>query len=118
MTFKKKTLEMADRAGFKVLGIYPEPAASAVNFWYSMQMEGKKVTERDSEGRIHVLLYDLGGGTFDTVYMLLQPSGKIDMISSGGCNHTGGEDIDMAFARKWGEELLISSSKLFRLFNL
>jgi molecular chaperone DnaK (HSP70) len=100
---------MAKQAGFNVTGIYTEPAASAVNFWYSMQMEGKKVNEIDSQGRTHILLYDLGGGTFDTVYMLLMPNGTIEMIASGGCNHLGGEDIDMAFVKRWAAELAISS---------
>jgi molecular chaperone DnaK (HSP70) len=103
--FKERTIEMAKNAGFTVLSLFSEPAASAVYYWYTTLTKEKKSPKADTNGNIHVVLYDFGGGTFDCVYMLLQPDGQISMVSSSGCNYTGGEDLDISISRTFAAQI-------------
>src|SRR5206468_4816936 len=47
------TIEAFRRAGFQVLGLLNEPSAAAIEFGHSQKLKGR------------LLVYDLGGGTFD-----------------------------------------------------
>jgi len=106
---------MAENAGFKVLALFSEPAASTVNYWYSILTKEKMPPSKDAEGNIYIVLYDFGGGTFDCVYMLLKPRGEIVMVNSHGCNYTGGEDIDITISRVFAAEIKGSTGKSFQL---
>jgi molecular chaperone DnaK len=87
-------------AGFDVERIVNEPTAAAIAF-----AQGRKVEDE------RVLVYDLGGGTFDT--SVLELRGNVyEVISTGGDTFLGGVDFDKAvvtellsrFKRKHGEE--------------
>ncbi|MFL5262836.1 MAG: TIGR02266 family protein [Anaeromyxobacteraceae bacterium] len=68
-------------AGFKVERIVNEPTAAALAYAY-----GRRVQER-------VLVYDLGGGTFDASVLELQDN-VYEVISTGGDTFLGGVDFD------------------------
>jgi molecular chaperone DnaK len=69
-------------AGFHVERILIEPAAVALNYGL-----GKNLTRR------RVLIYDLGGGTFDATLMEVERDG-FAVIASGGDAFLGGDDFD------------------------
>lgn len=84
------TLEAFDRAGFAVSSMLNEP--SAAGFEYTHR-HARTVTSR----RNRVLVYDLGGGTFDA--SLVQADGtRHEVLGSAGVNRLGGDDFDLVLA--------------------
>lgn len=84
------TLEAYRRAGFEVSAMINEP--SAAGFEYTHR-QGRTVTSR----RTRVVVYDLGGGTFDA--SLVNVDGKShEVLDSLGLNHLGGDDFDVVLA--------------------
>jgi molecular chaperone DnaK len=71
-------------AGLKLLRIITDPTAAAYAY---------KVTEGADETPKLILVYDLGGGTFDLTVMLVT-AGKNDVICTGGAHRFGGGDFD------------------------
>merc|ERR1712021_297255 len=69
-------------AGLKVERIINEPTAAAIA--YGMDKTG---------GEANVLVFDLGGGTFD-VTLLTIDSGVFEVLATNGDTHLGGEDFD------------------------
>lgn len=72
-------------AGLEVLRIINEPTAAAIA--YGLDKKGTTVGER------HVLIFDLGGGTFD-VSLLTIDEGIFEVKATAGDTHLGGEDFD------------------------
>jgi L1 cell adhesion molecule like protein len=70
-------------AGLNVLRIINEPTAAAIA--YGLDKKG--------EGERNVLIFDLGGGTFD-VSLLTIDDGIFEVKSTSGDTHLGGEDFD------------------------
>jgi molecular chaperone DnaK (HSP70) len=70
-------------ANLQVMTILPEPTAAALSYGYGTDMEAGKV----------VLVYDLGGGTFDVTVMDIS-SGCFDDLGKSGDMHLGGDDFD------------------------
>ena len=85
------TQEAARIAGFEVLGLLNEPSAAAVEFAYRSAGERK---HRDEAG---LLVYDLGGGTFDASLVALGEA-EHSVIASDGIPDFGGDDFDEALA--------------------
>ncbi|MFO7685028.1 MAG: Hsp70 family protein [Desulfobacterales bacterium] len=82
------TLEAFRQAGFTVLGAMNEPSASAVEFLHRYLANlGPKSPKR------HVVVYDLGGGTFDTAVIAIAEKGH-DVIAYEGIPQLGGDDFD------------------------
>ena len=80
---REATKRAGEIAGLNVVGLIPEPTAAAVA--YGMTKETNK----------KVLVYDLGGGTFDVT--LIDISDKsIEVIVTGGDHNLGGKDWDDA----------------------
>ena len=80
------TLEAFRQAGFEVSGLVNEP--SAAGFEYTHR-QGRTLNSR----RNQVLVYDLGGGTFDA--SLVEVAGvRHDVVGSVGVNRLGGDDFD------------------------
>ena len=75
-------------AGLEVLRIINEPTAAALSF-------GLDKTSKD----LKVLVYDLGGGTFD-VSILELSGGTFEVLSTSGDNNLGGDDWDNVIV-KW-----------------
>lgn len=84
------TLEAFRRAGFTVLGMMNEPSAAGFEFTHR---QGRAVTSK----RTRVLVYDLGGGTFDA--SLVRADGTDhEVLGSIGINRLGGDDFDASLA--------------------
>src|SRR6185436_19966263 len=74
------------RAGFEVLGLLNEP--SAAGFEYTHRYRNTLTAKKD-----HVVVYDIGGGTFDV--SLLRMSGPHhEVVATTGINRLGGDDFD------------------------
>ncbi|KAK9687037.1 ATPase with role in protein import into the ER [Basidiobolus ranarum] len=69
-------------AGLTVLRIISEPTAAAIAYGLDK-----------SEGEHHILVFDLGGGTFD-VSLLSIDDGVFEVLATSGDTHLGGEDFD------------------------
>ncbi|RIA88208.1 heat shock protein 70 family [Glomus cerebriforme] len=69
-------------AGLNVLRIVNEPTAAAIAYGLDK-----------SEGERQILVYDLGGGTFD-VSLLSIDDGVFEVLATAGDTHLGGEDFD------------------------
>jgi molecular chaperone DnaK (HSP70) len=84
------TLDAFRRAGFQVTALLNEPSAAGFEYTHRYR---STLTQR----REHVVIYDLGGGTFDA--SLVRMSGKRhDAVATAGCNHLGGDDFDAVLA--------------------
>ena len=79
---RKATLEAGSAAGFQVLRIINEPTAAALA--YGLQKTGADET---------VLIYDLGGGTFDVTVARITPD-EIVILSTAGDHDLGGKNWD------------------------
>lgn len=80
------TLDAFRRAGFQVLGVVNEPSAGA--YEYSHRHRDTLTSRRE-----HVLVYDLGGGTFDV--SLIRMSGtRHEVVETAGIGRLGGDDFD------------------------
>lgn len=86
------TIEAGKRAGLDVLSIINEPTAAA--FAYGLNEKGGEQT---------VLIYDLGGGTFDVTLARINNS-EIDILGSDGDHELGGKDWDDCIARYLANE--------------
>ena len=85
---------LADGTGVKVYGTIAEPAAAALDYLAEFSKSTKDTT---------VLVYDLGGGTFDLALVSAYPAGKrnssgdlyyYDVIDNGGLAKVGGAEFD------------------------
>ncbi len=82
------TVEAFRRAGFRVLGMMNEPTAAAIEYAHNhMGPLGKKSPKR------YVVVYDLGGGTFDTSAVSLVDR-RFDLLATEGIARLGGDDFD------------------------
>ncbi|WP_338970635.1 molecular chaperone DnaK [Spiroplasma endosymbiont of Labia minor] len=79
---RKATKDAGTIAGLEVERIINEPTAAALS--YGLDKQGKEQK---------VLVYDLGGGTFD-VSVLELADGTYEVLSTSGDNHLGGDDFD------------------------
>lgn len=82
MNERQATKTAGELAGLNVLNIINEPTAAAIS--YGVSGAGKNET---------VLVYDLGGGTFDITVMNIQGS-DISVVCTGGDDQLGGKDWD------------------------
>lgn len=82
---RQQTKDAAALAGINVLRLLNEPTAAAVAYGL------------DSEDQGNVIVFDLGGGTFD-VSLLNLNKGVFEVLATGGDTSLGGDDIDSAIA--------------------
>ena len=78
---RQATKDAGEIAGLKVQRIINEPTAAALSYGMDKKKEEK------------VLVFDLGGGTFD-VSVLEIGDGVVEVISTSGNNHLGGDNFD------------------------
>jgi molecular chaperone DnaK len=86
------TEEAARAAGFDVLGLLNEPSAAAIEFAY----RNSKDRKNRAEGGL--LVYDLGGGTFDVSLVALGEAEHC-VIASDGIPDLGGDNFDEILAQ-------------------
>jgi len=78
---RQATREAGEIAGLEVVRILNEPTAASLTY------------EPKTEALQRILVYDLGGGTFDVSIVQAQ-DGVIEVLSSHGDTHLGGDDFD------------------------
>jgi len=99
-------------SGLNVLRIINEPTAAAIAYGLDKKAEGER----------NVLIFDLGGGTFD-VSLLTIEEGIFEVKATAGDTHLGGEDFDnrlvnhfvQEFKRKFKKDLTSNARALRRL---
>ena len=109
---RQQTKQAAELANLNVLRLINEPTAAALAYGLNTQEEGK------------IVVYDLGGGTFDVSILSLR-RGVFEVLATGGDTALGGDDIDYAICN-WmmehglSKQLLESEgySELVRYANL
>merc|ERR1712078_337396 len=79
---RQATKDAAKIAGLNVLRIINEPTAASIAYGLNK-----------TAGESNVLIFNLGGGTFD-VSLLNIDEGVFDVLASEGDTHRGGEDFD------------------------
>ncbi|KDN34097.1 hypothetical protein RSAG8_12814, partial [Rhizoctonia solani AG-8 WAC10335] len=79
---RQATKDAGTIAGLTVLRIVNEPTAATIA--YGLDKKG---------GETHIIVYDLGGGTFD-VSLLSIGDGVFEVLATAGDTHLGGEDFD------------------------
>ena len=80
-TQRQATREAGEIAGLEVARIINEPTAAALSY------------EANHQGHKKVLVYDLGGGTFDVSVVGIEDN-VVEVLASHGNNHLGGDDFD------------------------
>ncbi|KAK4336687.1 hypothetical protein RND71_044113 [Anisodus tanguticus] len=90
---RQATKDAGTIAGLNVMRIINEPTAAAIA--YGLDKKGK--------GEKNVLIFDLGGGTFD-VSILTIDDGIFEVKSTAGDTHLGGEDFDNRLVNHFVEE--------------
>lgn len=84
---RRATISAGEAAGFKVLDLINEPTAAAIAFGVERSSQPEKV-----------MVYDLGGGTFDVT--LMEVNGKeVKILGTDGHHELGGKDFDDAIMR-------------------
>merc|ERR1711963_656162 len=79
---RQATKDAGTIAGLNVMRIINEPTAAAIAYGLDKK-----------EGEKNILVFDLGGGTFD-VSLLTIDGGVFEVVSTNGNTHLGGEDFD------------------------
>lgn len=79
-------------AGLNVRAIINEPTAAAIAFCHMQQLPDQ-----------NVLVFDLGGGTFDVTIVHLGPNNQIDIVATSGHKNLGGFDFDNEIIKKVAE---------------
>jgi molecular chaperone DnaK (HSP70) len=80
---RQATKDAGTIAGLNVVRIINEPTAAAIAYGLDKKSAGEK----------NILVFDLGGGTFD-VSILTIDNGVFEVVSTNGDTHLGGEDFD------------------------
>jgi molecular chaperone HscA len=88
---RQATRDAGKLAGLDVLRILNEPTAASLSY-------GLNATEAE-----RVLVYDLGGGTFDVSILTIE-EGVFEVLSTKGDTVLGGDDIDRAVMQCWISE--------------
>ncbi|XP_047097135.1 heat shock protein 70 B2-like [Schistocerca piceifrons] len=81
-------------AGLNVLRIINEPTAAALAYGLDKNLQGEK----------NVLIFDLGGGTFDVSVLAISEGSLFEVKSTAGDTHLGGEDFDNRLVQHLAEE--------------
>jgi len=99
---RQATKDSGTIAGLKVERIINEPTAAAIAYGL------------DEKGEKNILVYDLGGGTFD-VSILTIDDGIFEVVATNGDTHLGGEDFDQRvmehFLKIWNKKTKTDASK-------
>ncbi|GJQ09961.1 hypothetical protein GpartN1_g1752.t1 [Galdieria partita] len=109
---RQATKDAGAIAGLNVLRIINEPTAAAIAYGL----------DKEAKGERHVLIFDLGGGTFD-VSLLSIDEGVFEVKATAGDTHLGGEDFDnrlvdylaKEFKRKYNKDITSNHRAMRRL---
>jgi len=109
---RQATKDAGAIAGLNILRIVNEPTAAAIAYG----LDNISTKEK------RVLIFDLGGGTFDVTVLSID-EGIFEVLATGGNAHLGGEDIDnrlvehfaTEFKRKYKKDIMTSPKALKRM---
>ncbi|EDV97539.1 heat shock 70 kDa protein cognate 1 [Drosophila grimshawi] len=90
---RQATKDAGTIAGLNVLRIINEPTAAAIAYGLDKQATGER----------NVLIFDLGGGTFDVSVLTIE-DGIFEVKATAGDTHLGGEDIDNRMVNHFVQE--------------
>ena len=110
---RQATKDAGRICGLNVLRIINEPTAAALAYGLDKNLKNEK----------NVLIFDLGGGTFDVSILTIDEGSIFEVRSTAGDTHLGGEDFDnrmvnhfiQEFKRKNGKDISKNSRSLRRL---
>ncbi|KAI5642215.1 hsp70 protein domain-containing protein [Phthorimaea operculella] len=110
---RQATKDAGAIAGLNVLRIINEPTAAALAYGLDKNLKGER----------NVLIFDLGGGTFDVSVLTIDEGSLFEVKSTAGDTHLGGEDFDNRlvtfladeFKRKYKKDLKANPKSLRRL---
>ena len=110
---RQATKDAGHIAGLNVLRIVNEPTAAALAYGLDKNLSGDK----------NVLIFDLGGGTFDVSILTIAEGSIFEVRSTAGDTHLGGEDFDnrmvnhfiQDFKRKYHKDISKNARALRRL---
>lgn len=95
---RQATRDAGRLAGLDVLRIVNEPTAAALAYGLGMRPDEDKT----------VVVYDLGGGTFDVTVLRIE-GGVFEVLSTNGDTHLGGDDIDELLQAKLSDLFALGS---------
>jgi L1 cell adhesion molecule like protein len=110
---RQATKDAGHIAGLNVLRIINEPTAAALAYGLDKNLKGER----------NVLIFDLGGGTFDVSILTIDEGSLFEVRATAGDTHLGGEDFDnrmvahfvTEFQRKYKKDLQTNPRALRRL---
>uniref|UniRef100_A0A1A9VR16 Uncharacterized protein n=1 Tax=Glossina austeni TaxID=7395 RepID=A0A1A9VR16_GLOAU len=91
---RQATKDAGAIAGLNVLRIINEPTAAALAYGLDKNLKGER----------NVLIFDLGGGTFDVSILTIDEGSLFEVRSTAGDTHLGGEDFDSRLVNHFAEE--------------
>ncbi|KAJ8919737.1 hypothetical protein NQ315_006265 [Exocentrus adspersus] len=91
---RQATKDAGAIAGLNVLRIINEPTAAALAYGLDKNLKGEK----------NVLIFDLGGGTFDVSILTIDEGSLFEVKATAGDTHLGGEDFDNRLVNHFVEE--------------
>ena len=92
---RQATKDAGNISGLNVMRIINEPTAAAIAYGLDKNIQGER----------NVLIFDLGGGTFD-VSLLTIDEGIFEVKATSGDTHLGGEDFDNKLVEYCAKEFL------------
>ncbi|KAD6796606.1 hypothetical protein E3N88_07502 [Mikania micrantha] len=87
---RQATKDAGTLAGLNVMRLISEPTAAAIAYGLD------KISNPNQPQHKNVLVFDLGGGTFDVSLLTINRNRAISVKAVGGDTHLGGEDFDKA----------------------
>ncbi|XP_013201116.2 heat shock protein 68 [Amyelois transitella] len=110
---RQATKDAGAIAGLNVLRIINEPTAAALAYGLDKNLKGER----------NVLIFDLGGGTFDVSILTIDEGSLFEVKATAGDTHLGGEDFDNRlvnhladeFKRKYKKDMKSNPRALRRL---
>lgn len=103
-TRRKATQDAAALAGLELLDIINEPTAAAISFGYYHALQKNSVAGTEAKPEI-ILVYDLGGGTFDV--SILKLTGTLfQTLATDGDVQLGGRDFDERLVNYAAEQFI------------
>ncbi|XP_076914042.1 heat shock cognate 70 kDa protein-like [Bidens hawaiensis] len=112
---RQATKDAGTIAGLNVIRMINEPTAAAIAYGLD--------NKSDIVGKMNVLVFDLGGGTFDVSLMTIEEGGVFEVKAVAGDTHLGGGDFvnrmveycAQEFKRRWKKDLTRNQRALGRL---
>ncbi|BET02630.1 Heat shock protein [Nesidiocoris tenuis] len=91
---RQATKDAGAIAGLNVMRIINEPTAAALAYGLDKNLKGER----------NVLIFDLGGGTFDVSILTIDEGSLFEVKATAGDTHLGGEDFDNRLVNHLAEE--------------